>query len=186
MRDSNCANFRWTSDCVREAYWASIVQLLAPRLRRYIATSKCSADEREEIIWDVLAELASHEAELVSSESPWEVVLPLVRKQCAQFVNRRRRELPATHNAFESAHADETAVEEQYVARLTNWTNIALLSIPPKQRTALCLHVLEGRTYQEVAFAMRSSEGAARFNVHAALKRLRAIVSSYPPPREDT
>jgi RNA polymerase sigma factor (sigma-70 family) len=46
--------------------------------------------------------------------------------------------------------------------------------LPPKQRTAIALRFLVGSRYDEVAVVMRTSEEAARRNVHEGLKRLRA------------
>ena len=46
--------------------------------------------------------------------------------------------------------------------------------LPPKQRTAVALRFLADSPYAEIAAVMRTSEEAARRNVHEGLKRLRA------------
>jgi RNA polymerase sigma factor (sigma-70 family) len=45
--------------------------------------------------------------------------------------------------------------------------------LPPKQRTAVALRFVAEASYAEIAGVMATSEGAARRNVHEALKRLR-------------
>ena len=51
------------------------------------------------------------------------------------------------------------------------WT--ALDGLPPKQRSATVLRVVEDLTYRDVAEIMGISEAAARRNVHVGLNRLR-------------
>jgi DNA-directed RNA polymerase specialized sigma24 family protein len=46
--------------------------------------------------------------------------------------------------------------------------------LPPKQRTAVALRFLADSPYAEIGAVMRTSEEAARRNVHEGLKRLRA------------
>lgn len=56
------------------------------------------------------------------------------------------------------------------------WT--AVRSLPPKQRVAVVhRHVLD-RPYDEIAEAMGTTEEAARANVHAALKRLKELMTA--------
>lgn len=50
----------------------------------------------------------------------------------------------------------------------------AVKELPPKQRTAIALRFLVGCSHAEVGAVMRTSEEAARRNVHEGLKRLRA------------
>jgi RNA polymerase sigma factor (sigma-70 family) len=45
--------------------------------------------------------------------------------------------------------------------------------LPDKQRTALALRYVADASYEEIAAVMRTSQDAARRNVHEALKRLR-------------
>jgi RNA polymerase sigma factor (sigma-70 family) len=45
--------------------------------------------------------------------------------------------------------------------------------LPPKQRTAVALRYVVDAPYEEISAAMRTSEAAARRNVHEGLKRLR-------------
>jgi RNA polymerase sigma factor (sigma-70 family) len=49
----------------------------------------------------------------------------------------------------------------------------AVQGLPPKQRTALALRYVLDAPYAEISTLMRTSEEAARRNVHEALKRLR-------------
>jgi RNA polymerase sigma factor (sigma-70 family) len=49
----------------------------------------------------------------------------------------------------------------------------AVQGLPPKQRTALALRYVLDVPYAEISALMRTTEEAARRNVHEALKRLR-------------
>ena len=53
----------------------------------------------------------------------------------------------------------------------------AVGELPEKQRTAVALRFAADLRYREVAFAMKTSEEAARRNVHEGLQKLREHVS---------
>ena len=55
------------------------------------------------------------------------------------------------------------------------WASVR--ELPPKQRTAIALRYLVGCSHAEVGAVMRTSEEAARRNVHEGLKRLRVEYS---------
>lgn len=147
------------SQRAREAFWELAIDSLTPQLRGYIAKSRCSVGESDEIISDVFADIVALEGAFVVCADQWEFVLPIVRDGCANAQRRWRRELPASA-----------------------WASAALQRLPPKQRDALQQHVLEDRSYFDVATTMHSSQAAARFNVHAALRRLHEAVTDDPPP----
>lgn len=48
----------------------------------------------------------------------------------------------------------------------------ALASLPNRQQTAIVLFEIEGSSIREVAQAMQCSEGAVKFNIHEARKKL--------------
>lgn len=56
----------------------------------------------------------------------------------------------------------------------------ALDALPPKQRAALVLRVVEGLTYQQIAAAINSSPDAARANVHHARTKVRNTLRNAP------
>lgn len=49
----------------------------------------------------------------------------------------------------------------------------AINALPGKQKRSLMMRKFEGRTYAEIAAALRCSEQSARANVHQALKKLK-------------
>jgi RNA polymerase sigma factor (sigma-70 family) len=92
------------------------------------------------------------------------------RKAIDVFRARRRNPVPSDdlpdQPAPPAAHDDADGDLWSHVRRL-----------PPKQRTALALRFVADADYGEISAVMKSSEEAARRNVHEALKRLRSEVS---------
>ena len=157
-----------------------MIRSFRPRLHRYIRTSGCSADEVDEITSDIFGELVALERYLAASSQPWDVLLPIARRICANAKRRSRHEFPTDNvvlDAKGSALVDEPTVQLE-IQRL--WVRCALEQLPPKQRDAVRAHLLAGQSYAEMAATMHSSEGAARFNVHAGLKRLRRLATELP------
>jgi RNA polymerase sigma factor (sigma-70 family) len=89
------------------------------------------------------------------------------RKAIDQVRSRARAAVPVgAPDALESgASSAEPTLPEGI------WSRVAQL--PDKQRTALALRFVTDAAYAEIAAVMRTSEEAARRNVHEGLKRLR-------------
>jgi RNA polymerase sigma factor (sigma-70 family) len=89
------------------------------------------------------------------------------RKAIDQIRSRARTAVPVgAAEALESgAGSAEPALPDGV------WSHVAQL--PDKQRTALALRFVTDAAYAEIAAVMRTSEEAARRNVHEGLKRLR-------------
>lgn len=97
-------------------------------------------------------------------------------------MRRWRHECPAITDAFASRERSESTDRETYVTDLLAWSQLILSRLPDRQREAIRLHALEGQPYRDVAAAMHASVGAVRFNVHAALRRLREKWPKPTPP----
>ena len=89
------------------------------------------------------------------------------RKAIDQVRSRARAGVPV--GAPEALESDAGSAEPTLPGDI--WSHVARL--PDKQRTALALRFVSDAAYAEIAAVMRTSEDAARRNVHEALKRLR-------------
>jgi RNA polymerase sigma factor (sigma-70 family) len=90
---------------------------------------------------------------------------------------RARRARPAPHRETAAVAPPMPHDEELWQA---------LDRLPPKQRSATVLRVLEDLAYREVAAIMQISESAARRNVHVALGRLREELDHHDRSRSPT
>ena len=60
----------------------------------------------------------------------------------------------------------------------------AVRALPPKQRAAIVMFEMEGRPIREIAAALECSEGAVKFGLHEARKKLRESLRQYLPARK--
>jgi DNA-directed RNA polymerase specialized sigma24 family protein len=89
------------------------------------------------------------------------------RKAIDQLRSRARAAVPVgAPEAFENGASSPGPTLPDGI-----WSRVAQL--PDKQRTALALRFVTDAAYAEIAAVMRTSEEAARRNVHEGLKRLR-------------
>jgi RNA polymerase sigma-70 factor, ECF subfamily len=58
----------------------------------------------------------------------------------------------------------------------------AIRELPPRQRSAVVLFEVEGRTIKEIADLLECSDGAVKFNLHEARKKLRELLKAYMTP----
>jgi RNA polymerase sigma factor (sigma-70 family) len=82
---------------------------------------------------------------------------------------RARRATPVAEIPDRAIPPDETDGRPELWARVRE--------LPDKQRTAVALRVVGDLAYADIATVMRTSEEAARRNVHEGLKRLRRELS---------
>jgi RNA polymerase sigma-70 factor (ECF subfamily) len=54
--------------------------------------------------------------------------------------------------------------------------NTAIAQLPPRQRSAIILYELENRPVREIAEILECSEGAVKFNLHEARKKLQELL----------
>jgi len=92
------------------------------------------------------------------------------RKAIDHMRARARQATPVEHLPDRPA---SPAQAPEHAARTRDGLWDRVRELPPKQRTALALRFVLDAGYAEISAAMGTSEGAARRNVHEALKRLR-------------
>jgi RNA polymerase sigma factor (sigma-70 family) len=167
-------------DPTRQAFWKDVLQRLAPRIRAYVAKTRCSDDEVEEITFDVIAELVEREATFVLSDDLWRFTLPILRNCCSVAVRRWRREAHGGGDSLDLLESKPPEEREDYNSHLRIWFREALAALSPQERLAIGHHILHNRGYHDIAAAMETSEGNVRRHVSGGLKRLRERGS--PPP----
>ena len=64
--------------------------------------------------------------------------------------------------------------------------NAAIRQLPPRQRDAIVLFEVEDLSIREISELLGCSEGAVKFHIHEARKRLRGLLEHYlrPGPSE--
>lgn len=65
-------------------------------------------------------------------------------------------------------------------AELGERISAAIAQLPPRQRTAIALYEVEQRSVREIAELFGCSEGAVKFHLHEARKRLRVLLTEAP------
>ena len=101
-------------------------------------------------------------------------VLTIAHRKAIDHLRARGRRAFPVEQADELAGADHRATAASEPTDEL-WGEVAQL--PDKQRTAVALRFIADAPYAEIAAVMRTSEEAARRNVHEALKRLRREIS---------
>ncbi|MCX7020133.1 MAG: RNA polymerase sigma factor [bacterium] len=59
----------------------------------------------------------------------------------------------------------------------------AISALPPRQRAAIVMFEVAGQSIREIAAALDCSEGAVKFNIHAARQKLKQSLAQYLPGR---
>ncbi len=83
---------RWKSAEERDEYWRDLLRRFDRRVEAYARTARLTDDEASDVASDLWEEAVRHEAALVESADPWEILLPLLRQLCARHIRIRRHE----------------------------------------------------------------------------------------------
>lgn len=98
--------------------------------------------------------------------------------QCLNRLNKRSQRLePLDEARIEPAGdepADRSLLRQERAARVRR----AIAQLPEKQRVTLILRAYHDLPHEEIARVVGGSVGAAKTNLHLALKRLRAILNN--------
>lgn len=97
----------------------------------------------------------------------------LTRQRTLARRTRRLAAIAAKESARLASHQAHAARTPANHANHAKEIRRALDALPPKQRAALVLRVVEGLTYQQIAAATDSTPDAARANVHIARSKVR-------------
>ena len=98
-------------------------------------------------------------------------ILTVAHRKALDHLRAGRRRAKPVGDALErAASVASPQAAEDGVPEV--WASVR--ELPVKQRTAIALRFLAGASHAEIGAVMRTSEEAARRNVHEGLKRLRA------------
>lgn len=80
----------------------------------------------------------------------------------------------------EPADSPREALENK---QMMECVDAAIAGLPPRQRMSVILFELENRPIREIAEMLECSDGAVKFNLHEARKKLRGALGQYLAPR---
>jgi RNA polymerase sigma factor (sigma-70 family) len=159
----------------------------APLLRRWLRAESRSGDVAADLLAETFAQAWAGRASvrLGGDESAWPWLFGIARNLLRQWRRRGRVEERARRRLgmqlgpyATEPYADTTAMPDPEIARAVTE---ALERLPPSQRDALQLRVVEELEYPEIARRLAVSQGSARIRVHRALASLRATMTGETP-----
>ena len=98
-------------------------------------------------------------------------------------VRELRRRKPENSAELDRLADSGTAADGASLGELQGALRRALARLPERQGCAFAMVKLDGLSYGECAKTMRCSEGAARVNVHTAMRKLAKMLKDHAPQR---
>jgi len=171
-----------------QAAFEDLVAQIGPDLYRMIFAQVRDHDDTDEILQECLVRIYKHLATLreVGKFPGW--VSRILVNQChSHRLKRSRTAMESTDGMFEVSDREvmwqnphlgnprKALMRKEVFADI----NEAIRGLPPRQRSAIVLFEIEGLSIREIAGAMDCSEGAVKFNIHQARKKLKAALRQY-------
>jgi len=171
-----------------QAAFEELVGRIGPDLYKMIFAQMRDHDDTDEILQECLIRLYKHLPSLreVAKFPGW--VSRMIINQChSHRLKRSRTAMESTDDMVEiqdrevmwqnaqSGNPRRDLMRKEVMADI----NRAIRELPPRQRSAIVLFEVEGYSIRQVAAAMECSEGAVKFNIHQARKKLKQSLREY-------
>ncbi len=163
----------------------SLGRALAPDLYAFVFSHLRDHDDTDEVVQECLVRLHRHLPGLSDlSRFPWWIMRMAVN-QCHTLRGRATvRDIRPLDDAIEPAAsqivagATRPASPREAAERIDvrNAVNAAIARLSPRQQSAIVLYELEERPVREIAEILECSEGAVKFNLHEARKKLQEFL----------
>lgn len=165
-----------------------LVGQIGPDLYKMIFAQMRNHDDTDEVLQECLIRIYKHIGSLreVRKFPGW--VSRMLINQChSHRLKRSRTAMESTDDAYEvkdqevmwnSPHQSNPRsllMRKEVMADIDR----AIHQLPPRQQSAIVLFEIEGMSIREIAEVMRCSEGAVKFNIHQARKKLKASLRQY-------
>ena len=159
-----------------------LLRAISPDMYRIIYSMLRDHDDTDEVVQETLVRIFRHVAQLkeVDRFPSWAMRIAVNQVQTWRMKRNRQR----TYELDESMETEGGVVmlsgnqggtprEEAVRGEMREQIKQAMSGLPNRQQTAVVLFELEGCSIKEIAAAMSCSEGAVKFNIHEARKKLK-------------
>jgi RNA polymerase sigma-70 factor (ECF subfamily) len=151
-----------------EGAFEAVVRTWAGRLASYARAFLDTPEECQEAVQDAFLKL--HQARGTIRENPRAWLLRVTRNRCLDLQRRAIRERKRAEGALPVFPGAALPPLERLEVRE------ALGTLPERDRAVVCLKVLEGLSYEEIASALGLTAGNVGYILHHALKKLASIL----------
>lgn len=168
---------------MKELDFRNDVLPLKDKLFRLALRITLSREDAEDIVQDTLLKVWNNRAEMSAVSSIEAYAMTMCRNQALDLCARKER---MNISLDEKAH-DRTDTVMPPDEKLAQDEGKALIrqtidSLPEKQRTAMLMREIEGKTYKEIAQVMNITESDVKINIFRARKSIKehlAKISKY-------
>jgi DNA-directed RNA polymerase specialized sigma24 family protein len=169
-----------------DSRFLAIIANTRERASAYIRCVTRDADERSDILADVVALCWTDRRCLLDAVDPGALVLGHVRNVCRVWKNNRRHDVivgaDAVLDASSEACEDESMSVRTAQARIA-WAERILSTLTPQQRVAVDFRCRWGWPYEIIAHVLDASEATARVHVWRGLRNLQRVAANDLSPR---
>lgn len=149
-----------------DADWSA----MSRRLLRVARALSPRADEAEDLTQQAIAAVLARRPDMARHEGYVRAAMVRIWLDRERSMKRRLARAAAWARLRPAWHIEELGGSGEQVSRL----RCEIERLPPRQRLALTLRLIEGLAYEQIAEAMNSDVGTVRANLHLARARLRA------------
>ncbi len=166
--------------------FATLFSRWRPRLVSFFRHRRLQADDAEDLADGCLEVVWRRRTSFVATVAPGSAwIFGIARRELARHWRQKANEARTTNRLsvlidLTDDGAFESIEDRIDAAMVTAQLSVGLQALPPAERSAIVLRILEQRTYPEIARLLECSEPAARQRVSRGLQHLRSTLSADP------
>lgn len=163
-----------------DVLWNTIVEQYGHRLRAYFRRVPCARSEQYELVHAVFVEAFLERAEPAISDDLWPWLRRIAARVSAEYKRLHWREVSGEPPPVAAADSNARA---EWRTRLWMWETRLLAELSVQQRIAIEFW-MDGRVCVGEARVVSRAGSTHRVHKHRALRRLRCLAETDPPPPE--
>ena len=169
------------------AAFEELCRRVMPELYGFIYSMLRSHDDTDEALQECLVRVHRHIAKLDDPAKFGWWLMKIAVNQCRSMRGRAGAHQPVhldealeypNERVVGTARAGASPRESASLGETRRILDAAIRALPERQRAAVILFEVEDRPIREVAELLECSEGAVKFNLHEARKKLRAALTA--------
>lgn len=162
---------------MKELSFRNDVLPLKDRLFRMALRITLVREDAEDMVQETLIRVWKAIQQDDSIDNPEAFALTVCRNLCLDHLARREQQnIAFDEDVHDRPDASQTPYEQMVSTEQTTRINTLLNTLPEKQRTAMQLRDIEGRTYREIADVMNITESDVKVNIFRARKAIRQLL----------
>jgi RNA polymerase sigma factor, sigma-70 family len=163
----------------REKAFTLLVKKYQEQLYWHIRRMLVTHDDTDDVLQNVFIKVWKNLASFRQDAGLYTWLYRIATNESLTYIEQAKRRATATLSDGEHLFANRLTAEKGFDANKIEWKlQMAIQSLPEKQRAVFCLRYYDEMPYEKMAIVLETSEGALKASYHHAAKKVAEFLKS--------